>query len=92
MRRQDFRDLFADGTNGSIVFSEEGIAFIDCGELRYQWGTPGEAPRLSFEGNMMKGCHNGFSYAVEISAEVTPTTDGAVFAEKNGKIFVQMTN
>ena len=83
--------LFEDGTKGSIVLSEEGIAFTDCGEIRYQWGTPGEDTKLSFEENTLKGCHNGFSYAVEIHAEVTPTTDGAVFAEKNGKVFLHMT-
>lgn len=81
---------FRDGTQGSILFREEGITFESCGDLLYQWGTPGEETKLTFADGKLCGSHNGFAYAVGVDAQIMPQPGGALLKTQNGSIRLQM--
>lgn len=81
---------FADGTEGRILFSEEGITFENCGDSLYQWGTPDEETKLTLKDGKLQGVHNGFAYEVGIDAQIVSRQDGALLQPKNGKIYWQM--
>lgn len=81
---------FADGMEGSILFAEKGICFENCGDLLYQWGTPGEETKLTFADGELCGCHNGFAYQVGMDAQIDSRTDGALLKAQNGKVALRM--
>ena len=81
---------FADGTQGVIVLSEEGITFCDCGVLYYRWGVPTEEDNLSFTENCLKASHRGFDYVMPVIGNVIPDGDGFLLQPENGKLCIQM--
>ncbi len=81
---------FADGREGSVLFTEEGICFENCGDILYQWGMPGEETKLTLAGEKLCGCHNGFTYQVGIDAQITNQINGTLLKPQNGKIRLQM--
>ncbi len=81
---------FADGMEGNILFAEKGICFDNCGDILYQWGTPGEETKLTFADGKLCGCHNGFAYQVGMDAQIDSRTDGALLKAQNGKVALQM--
>ena len=81
---------FADKTEGTLVFRENGITFENCGDLLYRWGTPDQETELTFQNGMLLGVHNGFSYTVGIYGQIVPDPDGALLQTQNGKIILQM--
>ena len=81
---------FADGKEGNILFAEEGICFDDCGDVLYQWGTPGEETKLTLNGDKLCGCHNGFAYQVGLDACVEKQPGGVLLKPQNGRITLQM--
>ena len=81
---------FADGREGSILFTEEGICFENCGDILYQWGIPGEETKLTFADGKLCGCHNGFAYEVGIDAQITNQSNGALLKTRNNVINLQM--
>ena len=42
---------FADGAQGKVILSENGIDFENCGDLFYSWGVPAAYTTLAFDGN-----------------------------------------
>lgn len=82
--------VFADGTAGNILFTEEGITFKNCGELRYQIGTPDAETKFTFTDGKLIGYHNSFAYQVGINAQITEQLNGALLTPQNGNIHLQM--
>ena len=76
----------ADGTEGKVMLSEEGIVFENCGELSYNWGVPTEYTDLSVENNCLKGCQNGFCYEMPVAGNVIKKDTGLILQPKDGKI------
>ena len=81
---------FADGTAGNVVLAENGIDFVNCGELYYKWGVPTEETNLAFVGNCLKGSQRGFAYEMPISGNVVLTDEGFLWQPANGKLSLQM--
>ena len=81
---------FADGTAGAVVLSDNDIAFENCGNLLYSWGTPGEETSLSFEDNCLKGKHNGFTYTMPVIGMVAEGVDSFVFQPEYGKLALNL--
>lgn len=81
---------FADGAMGSILFSEKGITFSQCGDLRYRTGNPGEKTVISFEPGKLKGCHNGFAYEIEIQGQLEKEVGAAMLRAKDGCVALKM--
>ena len=81
---------FADGTEGTVCFAEDGITVTNCDRLQYRWGTPGENTLLTVKDGNLQGVHNGFAYRVGIAAQITAQQDGVALQSKDGKIHLQM--
>ena len=81
---------FADGTAGSILFTEEGIAFTNCGDLLYQAGAVHKETSLTFADGMLSGCHNGFTYQVGIDGQIVSKSNGTVLKPQKDKLYFQM--
>lgn len=81
---------FADGTKGTILFSEEGIAVENCGDLLYLPGVPGEETSLAFKQNSLCGSHNGFAYRVAVEAQLAAQDNGMLLQPQNGTIRLLM--
>lgn len=81
---------FADGTAGNVVLAENGIDFVNCGELYYKWGVPTEETNLAFAGNCLKGSQRGFAYEMPISGNVVVNHEGFLWQPENGKLSLQM--
>ena len=67
---------FADGTAGNVVLAENGIDFVNCGELYYKWGVPTDETNLAFAGNCLKGSQRGFAYEMPIFGNVVVNDEG----------------
>lgn len=81
---------FTDGTEGTILFCEEGICFENCEDLVYQLGTTGEETDLYFENTDLCGIHNGFAYRVGMDARLTHLPQAVLLQPVNGAIRLQM--
>lgn len=82
--------IFADGTDGAILFYEEGISFEGCGDIMYRMGTPDVETTQTVADGKLCGMHNGFEYQVGIAAEIVPQTDGILLRSENEKVYLQM--
>ena len=81
--------VFADGTQGQILFAPEGVTFRNCPDLLYCWGKPGEQTKLTFGNNKLQALHNGFAYEVPIDGQLALRPDGALLQPKNGQLVLK---
>ncbi len=81
---------FADGTQGTILFSEDGISFENCGTLYYSWGIPTEETDLVFAENCLKGSQRGFAYEMPVIGNVVQDGEGFLWQPENGKLSLQL--
>ena len=81
---------FADGAQGKVILSENGIDFENCGDLFYSWGVPAAYTTLAFDGNCLKGSQRGFAYEMPVDGNVIKKDDSFSLQPENGRLSLNL--
>lgn len=66
--------LFADGRQGKILLSEDGITVSGCGEMLYRVGEP--AASVALDGDTFRYVYRDFPYAMKVIGTIVPGEAG----------------
>lgn len=84
------RVQFADCTQGQILFSEEGVTFENCGDLKYLPGKPTEDTVTSLIDGNLHFTHNGFAYQVDVEGKIRIQVGALLLQTVNEAVRLQM--
>ncbi len=79
---------FADGGEGRILLTPQGITFAAEGDLRCDLGAP--QVKISLDGDTFRYDYRGFTYTLPVTASVTLTGEGYILSPKDGSITLRL--